>query len=562
MAGVTRYLLVLDGETSSRIELHAGEFRVGGPGADLQVADIDESVAVLRSSQRRVTLVVAKSCGAKLRINGHGARNSQVLTSGDTLTLAHTTIVFQSSTPASPPHQILDEASFLGCLNTELERARRCERALPILLAQFETIPDWPTVPDTLADRFRVSDILARGPGNQLMVLMPEAGPEIAPIAAQRILDAFSCPARVGLAVCPADGVSADALLASARAAVAAVPMGQVGVASETYEAFTAGEHNVVVADPAMLRVYDLMRRVARSDLSVLITGETGTGKEVAAFLIHAFSPREKRTFVAFNCAAIPDELLESELFGHARGAFTGAVATKPGRIEHADGGTLFLDEVADLSPAAQAKLLRVLETHSVVRLGDVRPKAVDIRIVAATNQNIDEAVSEGKFRKDLYFRLGGATLWLPPLRDRPRDLLILARKFLATACAKIGREQMLLKDAAMYQLAFHDWPGNIRELRNLMTFIATTAATEYVEPGDIHARLQQGLRSVVDTPSAGPVSFRPLSEEVRELEVERMSAALAHTGGNQTQAAKLLSVPLRTFVNKLKRYGLHVNRN
>ncbi|MGB1017219.1 MAG: sigma 54-interacting transcriptional regulator, partial [Nannocystaceae bacterium] len=255
-------------------------------------------------------------------------------------------------------------------------------------------------------------------------------------------------------------------------------------------------------------------------------------------------------------------ELLESELFGHARGAFTGAVATKPGRIEHADGGTLFLDEVAELSPTAQAKLLRVLETHSVVRLGDVRPKAVDIRIVAATNVNIDEAVSEGKFRKDLYFRLGGATLWLPPLRDRPRDLLILARKFLATACAKIGREQMLLTDAAMYHLAFHDWPGNIRELRNLMTFIATTAVSECVESSDIHVRLQQGLRSVVDTTRSIPVNFRPLSEEVRELEVERMSAALAQTGGNQTQAAKLLSVPLRTFVNKLKRYGLHVNRN
>ncbi len=562
MAGDSRYLLILQGETSTRAELGIGEFRIGGPGAELELDGENTPLAILRVTQHRVTFHPLRQ-DVRLRINSRNVQTKRVLTSGDTVTFADTTIVFQSSTPAIPTHELLDEARFLACLNTELERARRSWRALPVLLAEIGPSPDWQIVPELLRGRFRVSDILGRVHGDRLMVLMPEAGPEIAPVAAERILDTFDARSvRVGLAICPGDGITADALLASARAALDAVAPRCVGLASQTFESMTAGTHQVVVADPAMTRVYELMRRVARSDLSVLITGETGTGKDVAASVIHNFSPRKQQAFVAFSCAAIPDELLESELFGHARGAFTGAVSVKAGRIEMADGGTLFLDEVAELSPAAQAKLLRVLETHSVIRVGDVHPRAVDIRVVAATNLDVDRAVADGSFRRDLYYRLGGATLWLPPLRDRPRDLSILARRFLQAACAKIGRDCMNIGDAAMYLLATHSWPGNVRELRNLMTFVATTASTTTVEPQHIQARLFQGQQLQVGKIHVNTQQvFRPLVDEVRELEIERITAAMAHTGGNQTRAAKLLSVPLRTFVNKLKRYGIARDR-
>lgn len=562
MAGVRRYLLILRGDTSTRIELGAGEFRVGGAGAEIELDGLKTTLALLRATRRQVTLVPF-SADSRLLLNGCQLEQPRVLTSGDTLTIAHTTIVYQSSTPVTPSHQLRDEAGFLACLNTELERARRGMRSLPILIAEIGQV-EWSQVPEALRDRFRVSDTLARGHGERLMVVMPEADTDIAPVAGQRILDTFvDANVRVGLAICPGDGVTADALLSSARAALEHAAPREMGIASEAYEVSSVAGHEIVVADPAMARVYELMRRVARSDLSVLITGETGTGKEVAAQVIHDSSPRSSQAFVAFNCAAIPDELLESELFGHARGAFTGAVTAKVGRIEMADRGTLFLDEVAELSPAAQAKLLRVLETHTVVRVGDIRPRAVDIRVVAATNHDVERAVAEGKFRKDLYFRLGGATLWLPPLRDRPRELSILARRYLAAACAKIGREPMSISVAAMYLLADHPWPGNIRELRNLMTFVASTATSSQVTPGDIRPRLSQGqLLSPPQKTVQATTTFRPLGEEVRELEIERICAAMAHTGGNQTRAAKLLSVPLRTFVNKLKRYGIVRDRH
>jgi len=194
------------------------------------------------------------------------------------------------------------------------------------------------------------------------------------------------------------------------------------------------GDRSVVIADPAMARMYQLLERLAVSELPVLVCGETGTGKEVAAGALHQFSHRSERPLVSLNCAAIQENLVESELFGYERGAFSGAIAAKPGLLEVASGGTVFLDEIGDLPAAVQAKLLRVIETKRVLRLGDVRERTIDIRVIAATNRDLVKDVVAGRFRRDLYFRLSGATLWLPPLRDRPRELPILAEMFLHDA--------------------------------------------------------------------------------------------------------------------------------
>src|SRR5262249_34590819 len=208
-----------------------------------------------------------------------------------------------------------------------------------------------------------------------------------------------------------------------------------------------------------------------------LITGETGSGKELVATAIHTLSQRGGRPLISLNCAALHDTLVESELFGYEKGAFAGAKAAKAGLIESASGSTLFLDEVGELAPALQTKLLRVLESNRVTRVGDVREREVDIRFVAATNRDLEADVTEGRFRRDLFFRLSAATLHLPPLRERPRELALLATAFLDDACRHAGRTAMRISDEAMAVLLAHSWPGNVRELKNLMQYVAAPLA-------------------------------------------------------------------------------------
>ena len=332
------------------------------------------------------------------------------------------------------------------------------------------------------------------------------------------------------------------------------------------------GDRTVVIADPAMERMYELLERLATSELPVLVTGETGTGKELAARSLHQLSRRNGRPLVSLNCAAIQETLVESELFGHERGAFSGATAAKPGLLETANGGTVFLDEIGELPATLQAKLLRVIETKRVMRLGDVRERTIDIRLVAATNRDLAQDVLAGQFRRDLFFRLSGATLWLPPLRDRPRELPLLANMFLRDACRQQERSAMRLSAAAHARLLTMPWPGNVRELKHLMEYVAATVDAAVVEPDDLIAPLhgtpppQQDASPRAETPPIehiddhaprGPAQFRPLAEEIRELEQTRIHAALDAARGNQRVAAQLLAMPLRTFVHKLRHYGL-----
>jgi transcriptional regulator with GAF, ATPase, and Fis domain len=320
------------------------------------------------------------------------------------------------------------------------------------------------------------------------------------------------------------------------------------------------GERHVVIADPAMAQLYELLERLAGSELPVLVCGETGTGKEVAASALHQLSRRADKPLVSLNCAAIHENLVESELFGYERGAFSGAVSAKPGLLETANGGSVFLDEIGDLPAGVQAKLLRVIETKRVLRLGDVRERAIDIRIIAATNRDLVEDVVSGRFRRDLFFRLSGATLWLPPLRDRPRELPILADMFLRDACRQHGRAPMQLSPEARAKLLAMPWPGNVRELKHLMEYVSAAVEGDIVEPNHLEPRARPDAtpRSeiVVEEPTP-PAQFRPLADEIRELEQARISAALDAASGNQRVAAQLLAMPLRTFVFKLKQYGM-----
>jgi len=337
-----------------------------------------------------------------------------------------------------------------------------------------------------------------------------------------------------------------------------------VALAAAAAREVKLGDRTIIVADPAMMRLFDLIGRLATSDLPVLILGETGAGKEGAALAVHHGSRRANGPFVTLNCAAIAETLVESELFGHDKGAFTGAVSAKAGKLETANGGTLFLDEIGELPPGVQAKLLRALEQKKITRVGDVREREVDLRVVAATNRALDDEVKAGRFRQDLYFRLGAATVVLPPLRDRRREIPIMARRFLADACALAGREPPELSAATLQKLAVYGWPGNVRELRNVIEYVAATVDDDRIEPWHLPDKVA-GVEVTAAVEAAAAIgglapagkSFRPLADELRALERARMIESLEAAGGVQRRAAELIGMPLRTFVMKVKQYGI-----
>ncbi|XXT16973.1 sigma 54-interacting transcriptional regulator [Sorangium sp. So ce429] len=391
---------------------------------------------------------------------------------------------------------------------------------------------------------------------------------------------------------------------------------------------------DVVVRAPAMVALYEQAARAARSSISVLILGETGVGKEVLARTLHARSPRASGPYVELHCAALPPSLLEGELFGHEKSAFTGASQARPGLIESADGGTLFLDEIGELPLAFQVKLLRVLEDRKVLRLGGRTPRRVDLRFVAATNRDLEAEIARGAFRQDLYFRLNGISLVVPPLRERHDEIAPLARKFLEEACRHLDqRGAPSISPEVLGVLEAYSWPGNVRELRNVIERAAVLCAGESVLPGDLPPHLMCGSApplggsapppssatapragsvppppsaapppragSVPPPPSAAPPpragtvppppsdgararggpggngaeapaaaaepptptpraeAMAKLRLEMKALERQRVIEALEQSAGNQTRAAKLLGVSLRTLINRIDEYGI-----
>jgi len=309
-----------------------------------------------------------------------------------------------------------------------------------------------------------------------------------------------------------------------------------------------------IKAAPVMLQLYERLDRVARGSISVLLLGETGVGKEVVAEQLHARSPRAARPFLALNCAEFSEALLETELFGHEVGAFTGAAHTKPGLLEMADGGTVFLDEVGELPRNAQVKLLRTLEEREARRVGGLRPRAIDVRFVSATNRDLAADVKGGSFRSDLFFRLNGVSLVIPPLRERPSEIVPLARSFMLRFAEQLGQRATELSPEAVTELERYEWPGNIRELRNVIERAVLLAGGD----GTI---LTEHLELLHPATVAGVPSTRAHTLRMSKVDPERDRArildALARCAGNQTKAAKLLGISRRTFINRLETYGI-----
>jgi DNA-binding NtrC family response regulator len=307
----------------------------------------------------------------------------------------------------------------------------------------------------------------------------------------------------------------------------------------------------MIGSSPGMRKVYRVVEQAAPTSASVLIYGESGTGKELVAQTIHQLSPRGAAPFVAINCAAIPETLLESEIFGHEKGAFTGAAERRQGCFELADRGTIFLDEIAEMTPATQVKLLRVLQERSFRRLGGRQEQKVDVRVIAATNLDPGEAVRRGKLREDLYYRLNVFALNLPPLRERKDDLPLLVQSFLAEFNARNGKALQAVNGEAMRILDGYPWPGNVRELRNVIERATILAEGQFVEPKHLPAALIQAGEAARPSLALAP------GTTVEEAERRLIQMTLEHTRDNKTRAAEILGISLKTLHNKLNKLKL-----
>jgi two-component system response regulator AtoC len=313
------------------------------------------------------------------------------------------------------------------------------------------------------------------------------------------------------------------------------------------------GERPIVAASPVMIEVLELLERAAEFKATVLLTGESGTGKEVLARAIHAQSGRRNQAFVAVNCGAIPETLLESELFGHTKGAFTGADRARRGLFVAADGGTLFLDEIGELPNPLQVKLLRVLQDEEVRPIGESKSRKVDVRVLAATAREIDDEVAAGRFREDLFYRLNVLRVRVPPLRDRREDIPLLVDHFLAHFRDALGKPVRAVADDALARLTSYGWPGNVRELENVMERALILANSDRITLRELPANV------VSSEEREGPVRPGDLSlrRGRRQFEAEMIRKALAATGGNRTHAARLLEISHRALLYKIKEYGI-----
>ncbi len=313
---------------------------------------------------------------------------------------------------------------------------------------------------------------------------------------------------------------------------------------------------NIIGKSQVMLNIYDVIGKVAATKATVLITGETGTGKELVAKAIHYNSPRKNNAFVSINCAAIPETLLESELFGHEKGSFTGAIAMRKGRFELADGGTIFLDEIAEMPTGLQAKLLRILQEMEFERVGGTKTLKIDVRVVAASNKDLKKEVEAGTLREDLYYRLNVVHLHLPPLRERPDDIPLLAAHFLQKYSQESGQGDFKISPAAMRELYTRSWPGNVRELEHVIERAVILSSGREITPADMASESQEAENTDLDIDRFIPMQVK-LNKALEEVEAKMIKRALARAGNVQTHAAAMLGIAKSLLQYKMKKYNI-----
>jgi two-component system response regulator AtoC len=522
-------------------------------GATLELVDLDSSNGT-RIGDRRL----APKIPATLAV-------------GDVISLGSTVMVVQPGSTKARERHLWAHGYFEARLEDECARAEATGRPFAVIRLRAPGSPA--AVEDWLAQHLRRMEVVGAYAPGEYEILLPETDKTSALGLVSRLRGELAAltneTAQIGLACYPSSARTPEQLIARAAP----------GATEVTDSATSPGQ---LVEGGALERLRPIVERVAAGSIPVLIVGETGVGKDVLASRIHAMSPRAAKPMLCVNCAALPEALLESQLFGYERGAFTGAVHAKPGLLEAAEGGTMFLDEVGEMPLAVQAKLLRVLDQHEVLRVGALKPRRTDVRFLAATNRDLEAEVARGTFREDLFYRLNGVVLAVPPLRERVAEIAPLAQNFATMAARALGHvDDPLIDRDAMDLLERYAWPGNVRELRNVVerAVLLSTGAkiTREHLPAEkmgrtLPTRDAQRMRPLSAAPEA-PLSIarseprnatrdaetltRPPGPTTTEDDRRRIVAALEECDGNQTHAAKLLGVSRRTLISRLDDYGL-----
>jgi two-component system, NtrC family, response regulator AtoC len=588
-------LVIINGVVSTHTLPESGEVRIGRAREnDIQIVDASVSrfharIRVDGASANATIEDLGSANGTRVRGVSLEPHKPVPVALGEVMDLGSALVMVQQRPIATKEWRIWAHGYFEGRLEDECARAARSSSSFG--LVRIRVTGDSDVVQQVLANALRPDDVVGLyGPGDYevLLVERPEADLSWLISSLENSFDEVGISAQLGTALFPRDGRSADVLEARAGSLARGTPPEppQVGP--------------IVVRSAVMRKLHELLERVAPGDITVLILGDTGVGKEVLAEQVHRRSPRRDKPFLRLNCAALSESLLESELFGHERGAFTGAHQMKAGLLETAQGGTIFLDEIGELPMTMQVKLLRVLEERTVWRVGGLKPRPIDVRFVAATNRDLEQSVVEHKFRQDLYFRLAGVTLHIPPLRERPEEIEPLAREF-ARQLSKKERAPVLSSDVIKL-IAGYAWPGNIRELRNAieravllagdgpvlpehfpvekMTATVSTpisdaprksrstpapesrpVSTQHdtLPPGGVS--VPRGEHSDPSSPDDDATSALSLGErlkrQVQEVERQHIVDALTRCGGNQTRAARELGISRRTLISRLEAYNI-----
>ena len=502
---------------------------------------------------------------------------------GTVITLGATTAVLKPL-GEEPLLGLAGHDRFAAALALEVSRARFFGRTLA--LAVIRAVGKEPSPVHLWLERvqrfLRPVDQVALYSADTVELMLPEMSLDAAITLGAAIAEGGEPELAFAVSAFPESSTTAEGLLDAGRSALRKASSSQrVSVAEpSTTVVFDApidesdADGELVAESRAMREALELARRLARGVIPVLLHGETGTGKEVLARFIHDQGPRKHRPLVAVNCAAIPQQLVESELFGHEKGAFTGATHMKKGVFEAAHGGSVLLDEIGELPPQAQAALLRVLETKRVTRVGSTKEIDIDVRIMAASHRDLEAMCMSGAFREDLLYRLNALTLEVPPLRERQQDIAPLVRRFLEQANQVNGRNIVSIEPNALQALLSYDWPGNVRELRNAVERAGVIAEQDVVTLRDLPQRLRESADDL-GIPSSPPAELAPAQPRESEpsvsgwregepfhacmarLEATVLVAALRYAGGNQSEAARVLRMPRRTLVHKLKLHGI-----
>ena len=569
-------LVVYDGEaqvpTTRVVELPDGGCVTVGRSRSADLVVDSERISRVHASFARTGVdVEVRDVGSRngTWVNGEQIAGPRRLVSGDEVLIGSVTVVVNITTGTAVRPRLESTRYLEERLAAEVDRGLTYQRRFGFLLVALDgpaELVDAAT--DLLSSSLRPMEVIAEYAPAVLAIILPEldaaaasrTGRELIAKVAPADTDA-AVGAGLGVAVgvvgFPEHSTTTGGILARANAALDAARRDRATcLAGPPDDPGPSVPDEVVIGDPKMARIYEIIRRVAEHSITVLVTGETGVGKEVIAAAIHAASSRRGGPLIRINCASLPETLLESELFGHERGAFTGADRRKSGFFEAAHRGTLFLDEIGEMTPALQAKLLRVLEQRKITRVGGTEEIEIDVRVICATHRDLEAEVQRNTFRSDLYFRIAAFTIVVPPLRDRPGEIELLAKTFLQQAAVQMRRSPPTLTPAALHALKRYPWPGNVRELRNALERALVLHSADSIGIED----LPDSIREDRPEPALATIRLdgqRDIREHIAELERDAIASALEAAMGNQTEAAKQLGISRRTLIYRMEKHGL-----